>query len=83
MPKVDQRPPVWIGHMFLATTDLKKTATFMRKLGMREIIQSESIVVLEMRGGTHLLLEPAAGLIPTSAAARSCERRRNETIRRA
>ena len=58
MPKVDQRPPIWIGHMFLATTDLEKTATFMRKLGMREIIQSESIVVLELRGGTHLLLEP-------------------------
>ena len=30
----------------------------MCKLGMREIIQSESIVVLELRGGTHLLLEP-------------------------
>ena len=58
MPKVDQRPPVWIGHMFLPTTDLEKTATYMRKLGMRDIVQSESIVVLEMRGGTHLLLEP-------------------------
>ena len=58
MLKVDQRPPVWIGHMFLATTDLEKSATFMRKLGMREIILSESIVVLELRGGTHLLLEP-------------------------
>ena len=44
--------------MFLATTDLEKSATFMRKLGMRDIFQSESIVVLELRGGTHLLLEP-------------------------
>ena len=58
MLKVDQRPPVWVGHMFLATTDLEKSATFMRKAGMREIILSESIVVLELRGGTHLLLEP-------------------------
>ena len=58
MPKVDERPPVWIGHMFLAATDVEKTATFMRGLGMRDIFQSESIVVLELRGGTHLLLEP-------------------------
>ena len=58
MPKIDERPPVWIGHMFLATTDVEKTATFMRKLGMRDIFQSESNVVLELRGGTHLLLEP-------------------------
>ena len=58
MPKVDERPPVWFGHMFLAAADVEKTATFMRKLGMRDIFQSESIVVLELRGGTHLLLEP-------------------------
>ncbi len=58
MSKVDERPPVWIGHMFLTATDVGETATFMRKLGMRDIFQSESIVVLELRGGTHLLLEP-------------------------
>ncbi len=58
MPKIDERPPVWIGHMFLTATDVEKTATFMRKLGMRDIFQSESIVVLELRGGTHLLLGP-------------------------
>ncbi len=58
MPNIDERPPVWIGHMFLATTDVEKTATFRRELGMRDIFQSESNVVLELRGGTHLLLEP-------------------------
>ncbi len=69
MPKVDQRPPVWIGHMFLPTTDLEKTATYMRKLGMRDIVQSESIVVLELRGGTHLLLEPTNDLIAPGSKA--------------
>ncbi len=63
MPKVDQRPPVWIGHMFLAATDVEKTATFMRKLGMRDIFQSDSIVVLELRGGTHLLLQTSGDAI--------------------
>ena len=63
MPKIDERPPVWIGHMFLAATDVEKTATFMRKIGMRDIFQSDSIVVLELRGGTHLLLQPTADAI--------------------
>ena len=58
MPKADERPPVWIGHMFLAATDIEKTSTFMRKLGMRDIFKSENVVVLELRGGTHLVLEP-------------------------
>ena len=41
----------------------------MRKLGMRDIVQSESIVVLELRGGTHLLLAPADGAIVTGTKA--------------
>ncbi len=69
MSKVDERPPVWIGHIFLTVTDVAKSATFMRKLGMRDIVQSESIVVLEMRGGTHLLLEPADGAIAMGTTA--------------
>ncbi len=69
MSKVDERPPVWIGHMFLTVTDVAKSATFMRKLGMRDIVQSESIVVLELRGGTHLLLEPTDSAIATGTKA--------------
>ena len=29
MTNIDERPAVWIGHMFLATTDIEKTASFM------------------------------------------------------
>ena len=69
MSKVDERPPVWIGHIFLTVPDVRKFATFMRKRGMRDIGQSESIVVLELRGGTHLLLAPADGAIVTGTKA--------------
>ena len=55
--------------MFLTTTDVEKTATFMRKFGMRDIFQSESIVVLELRGGTHLLLQPTDDPIPPGTKA--------------
>ena len=56
MTNIDERPAVWIGHMFLATTDIEKTASFMGKLGMRNLFQKESIAIFELRGGTHLLL---------------------------
>jgi hypothetical protein len=52
----DLRPPVWIGHVLLETDRLAETAGFMCKLGMRSIIQRPEVAVLELRGGTHLVL---------------------------
>ena len=51
-----QRPAVWIGHVVLETDRLEESATFMRKLGMRPIVQRPEVAVLELRGGTHLVL---------------------------
>jgi catechol 2,3-dioxygenase-like lactoylglutathione lyase family enzyme len=55
---MDARPPVWIGHARLTVTDLDHSADFWRTIGMREIERNEQIVVLELRGGTHLVLRP-------------------------
>jgi len=52
----DQRPPVWVGHVVLETDRLEETEEFMRKIGMRPIVQRPDVAVLEMRGGTHLVL---------------------------
>ena|SRR5438270_2162611 len=52
----DPRPPVWIGHVVLETDRLEATAEFMRKLGMRPVFQSQGVSILELRGGTHLVL---------------------------
>ena len=52
----DLRPSVWIGHVLLETDRLTETAEFMRKLGMRPILQRPEVAVLELRGGTHLVL---------------------------
>ena len=67
--RIDERPPVWIGHVFMAADDVKESAAFMCKLGMREIFQAEDIAVLELRGGTHLLLRPALGRITPGTVA--------------
>ena len=56
MSKQDLRPPVWIGHVVMRTSRLEETANFMCKLGMRSIVQRAEVAVLELRGGTHLVL---------------------------
>jgi catechol 2,3-dioxygenase-like lactoylglutathione lyase family enzyme len=56
MTEQDLRPPLWVGHVVLATGRLDDTAEFMRKIGMRPIVQRPDVAVLELRGGTHLVL---------------------------
>jgi catechol 2,3-dioxygenase-like lactoylglutathione lyase family enzyme len=55
---MEARPPVWVGHVHLAVGNLSRSAEFFRVVGMREVGRSEAVVVLELRGGTHLVLLP-------------------------
>ena len=57
-PKAE-RPPVWFGHEHLAVMDIPRSTAFFVKLGLRLIGTFEKVAVLELRGGTHLILEPA------------------------
>jgi catechol 2,3-dioxygenase-like lactoylglutathione lyase family enzyme len=57
----DRRPPVWVGHIALNTPDVPGTLDFMKKLGMRPIADGDGFAVLELRGGTHLVLLAAEG----------------------
>ncbi len=52
----DSRPPVWVGHVSMATSDLAESQTFMEQLGMRPMFHNESVAIFELRGGTHLVL---------------------------
>ncbi len=49
-------PPVWVGHVVLKTRRRKESEAFMRALGMRLIVAEDDAVILELRGGTHLVL---------------------------
>lgn len=65
----DERPPIWIGHVLLHTPDLGATREFMIELGMRDIAKGDDFAVLELRGGTHLVLLPAeSGETPSGPA---------------
>src|SRR5689334_16124126 len=57
---VDERPAVWIGHEAIAVHDVARSADFWRDIGMREIERNADIAILELRGGTHLLLFPGS-----------------------
>jgi len=64
---MDGRPPVWIGHAVLRVSDVGRSAAFWRAVGMREVARDESVAVLELRGGTHLVIIPGTPEAGTEA----------------
>lgn len=63
----DPRPSLAIGHVTLTVSDVARSADFYRALGLRDVWRGPSMAILELRGGTHLLLfkgAPARGDAP-------------------
>lgn len=62
-PRNDQRPPVWVGHVYLPVKDVPSVARWLETVGLRPIVVPDETAVLEMRGGTHVVVRPgpAAG----------------------
>ena len=56
MSERDARPPVWVGHVTMQTNRIGESREFMIALGMRSIAGGDDFAVLELRGGTHLVL---------------------------
>jgi catechol 2,3-dioxygenase-like lactoylglutathione lyase family enzyme len=66
---MDERPAVWIGHTVMGVPDPHASAVFFSKLGMRPIEEGDGIAILELRGGTHLLLLKTDNAIAPDAEA--------------
>ena len=58
----DPRPDIAIGHVRLLVGNVDKTTDFFVKLGIRTIVAQTDFAVLELRGGTHLVLRTWEGL---------------------
>jgi hypothetical protein len=62
---IDQRPPVAVGHVRLPCSDVAGAARWLETVGLRPIVTMEELAVLELRGGTHVVVRktepPAAG----------------------
>ena len=54
-------PPVAIGHLALTVADLEASYRFYVDLGLRTFGKEDSMAILELRGGTHLLLFKRGG----------------------
>ncbi len=65
----DARPLLAIGHVLLRVTDIAGAAEYFRNIGMRDIEMTDDVAVLELRGGTHLVLLPAEGAIEPRTSA--------------
>jgi catechol 2,3-dioxygenase-like lactoylglutathione lyase family enzyme len=56
MSDQDIRPRTAIGHVILRVGDIEKSTEFFKSLGLRCVVQRDGLAILELRGGTHLLL---------------------------
>lgn len=52
----DARPEVAIGHVRLDVNNLGPACDLLERLGLRPVNRRESFAVLELRGGTHLIV---------------------------
>lgn len=57
----DQRPPVAVGHVRLPVTDVAAAAHWLETVGLRPIVTMDDLAVLELRGGTHVVVRKAEG----------------------
>ena len=53
----DPRPRFAIGHMAITAQDVTRLTEFYSNLGMRQIMNSGQFAILELRGGTHLIVQ--------------------------
>jgi hypothetical protein len=65
----DQRPPVAVGHVRLPVNDVADAARWLETAGLRPIVTMAELAVLELRGGTHVVLRKAEPPVTAGAAA--------------
>jgi catechol 2,3-dioxygenase-like lactoylglutathione lyase family enzyme len=68
MSNSDDRPPMWIGHVSISVPDVTKSKDFFLALGMRDIGPFDDFAILEMRAGTHLIIDKASESIEAGAS---------------
>ena len=52
----DERPAVAVGHIHLNVANVDAELEFFIKHGMRKLLQRADFGILELRGGTHLIV---------------------------
>jgi hypothetical protein len=55
----DPRPPVAVGHVRVCVSDVGAAARWLESAGLRPIVTLDELAVLELRGGTHVVVRQA------------------------
>ena len=58
-PGADKRPPVAVGHVCLNVNDVGAAARWLETVELRPIVAMDALAVLELRGGTHVVVRQA------------------------
>jgi hypothetical protein len=66
---IDQRPPVAVGHVRLPTSNVASTAQWLESVGLRPVFEDADLAVLELRGGTHVVVRTTEEAPKAGAAA--------------
>ncbi|MEM9275022.1 MAG: VOC family protein [Cyanobacteria bacterium P01_F01_bin.143] len=64
----NQKPGVWIGHVFMETGKIDATLEFLKLIGMRSLGRFGEMAILELRGGTHLVLKSVQESVTAEAS---------------
>jgi hypothetical protein len=65
----DQRPPVAVGHVRLDVVDVEGAVGWLETVGLRPIVTMDGLAVLELRGGTHVVVRKTEELPQPGTAA--------------
>src|SRR5947209_2505893 len=66
--ETDLRPPVAVGHVRIQVRDVGAAARWLETAGLRPIVTRDELAVLELRGGTHVVVRNAEPPASGSAA---------------
>ena len=69
MSTTEERPPMWIGHISMSVMDVMASKTFFLALGMRDVGPFDDFAILELRAGTHLIINRADEPVEPGTAA--------------
>ncbi len=64
-PTPDPRPRFGLGHLSMTAADVSAMTEFYGRIGMRIVVDSPGFSILELRGGTHLILTPGDAGVTT------------------
>ena len=68
MKAVPDMPEVSVAHVTLSTPCMADSIRFMLAVGMKTVFEGTDVSILELRGGTHLLLFPCDKSVDTAAS---------------